>query len=214
MRRGFTLIELMISSVILIIVATAFASAIMGSSTLVSQAYQEAECSIQMRELRDRLLFHLAPSTGDTSWSGLLSATNSTGSYLVQSSTKLNANLALLTRHADGSVVVSGTDVRSQKQTISVSGSGDDRKLKNSYGDQRDRWLSPGGISLLSLPTGVKVFSREDGAGGTDEECYTIRIGYDNGKGFHRYERIVVPVFMRKQTSYGTSGTFSNGGKL
>ena len=60
-RGGFTLVELMVTTVIFTIILAAVSSAYLGSVRLLKVTVATAEMSLGMRDLRDRLLFHAAP---------------------------------------------------------------------------------------------------------------------------------------------------------
>ena len=75
-RRGFTLVELMLTTTIFAVVMAAVSSAFIGGMRLLKATFATAEMSLRARDLRDRLLFHAAPPHNDTIWAGLLSGTN------------------------------------------------------------------------------------------------------------------------------------------
>ena len=76
-RGGFTLVELMITSVISAVILGAVVSSFFGGIRLLKATFATAEMSLRARDLRDRLLFHAAPTHDNTVWAGLLSGTNS-----------------------------------------------------------------------------------------------------------------------------------------
>ena len=61
-RGGFTLVELMITSVISAVILGAVVSSFVGGIRLLKATFATAEMSLRARDLRDRLLFHAAPT--------------------------------------------------------------------------------------------------------------------------------------------------------
>lgn len=74
MRTGFTLIEVMITSTIMVIAMTAVATLFMGIHRLVSHSYCVARASLDLRAEREHLLFHTYHEGGNSYWAGALSA--------------------------------------------------------------------------------------------------------------------------------------------
>ena len=56
-RRGFTLVELMITTFIIVLVMGGLGTFFLGAHRLVKGAYAEAELSMQLRMLREKLRF-------------------------------------------------------------------------------------------------------------------------------------------------------------
>ena len=73
-RSGFTLVELLIASCVGIIVLTAVVSVFITTQRMLKSAMAESELALAMRELRDRLLFSVAPPVNGRTSAGLLSA--------------------------------------------------------------------------------------------------------------------------------------------
>ena len=57
-RAGFTLVELMVASVVAGIVLTALVSSFIGSMRMMANSISSSELAIRTRELREKLLFH------------------------------------------------------------------------------------------------------------------------------------------------------------
>ncbi len=75
MKRGFTLLELLIASAISVLILTGAAVAFASSVRLLRLAMAESELSLASRQLRDRLLFYLEPPSASAHVPGLLSGT-------------------------------------------------------------------------------------------------------------------------------------------
>ena len=61
----------------------------LGAHRLVQGAYAESELSIQLRLLREKLLFHVAPPHNGKVWAGILSGSSIGNSPVVESSFKV-----------------------------------------------------------------------------------------------------------------------------
>ena len=86
---GFTLLEMMTSLAILFVVIGGLATFFLGAHRLAKGAYAEAELSVQLRALREKLLFHVAPPHGGNVWAGLLSGSSINGGQVVENSYKV-----------------------------------------------------------------------------------------------------------------------------
>lgn len=58
MRKGFTLVEMMFAVTIFLLVTASLGAASIGIQRLVRRAYAEAELSVRMRLMREKILFH------------------------------------------------------------------------------------------------------------------------------------------------------------
>ena len=72
-RKGFTLLEVMIASAIMVIVMAAVAVFFTGIHRLVANAFCVAQASLDMRVEREHLLFHAYHEGGNAYWAGALS---------------------------------------------------------------------------------------------------------------------------------------------
>ena len=72
-RRGFTLIEMMLATVVTAVLSVSLATLFVGIRRLVRQAYDDASLSLALRAERERALFN-AVAEGSVHWGGLLSA--------------------------------------------------------------------------------------------------------------------------------------------
>ncbi len=82
-RSGFTLLELMIVSAIMVLVLGGMATLLIGSHRMMKEAYATAELSLQLRMLREKLLFRVDAPGDSTLVPGVLSGTN--GATIVKS---------------------------------------------------------------------------------------------------------------------------------
>ena len=197
-RGGFTLVELMVTTVIFTIILAAVSSAYLGSVRLLKVTVATAEMSLGMRDLRDRLLFHAAPPHDDTIWAGLLSGTNHVD-VLEGNATRILMRCVAMKNN-------SGT-MGSQTIRLGFNDYGTE-KCSFSSDDSYDahwtrRWLHPGKLNLLadSGSTAPLVWARK--ADGTEDHSrFYIRLkGRTEAAGIpvEHGERIVVPEFGRQQ---------------
>ena len=72
-RKGFTLLEVMIASSIMLIAMAAVATFFLGIQRLVANAFCVAQASLDLRAEREHLLFHTYHEGGNAYWAGALS---------------------------------------------------------------------------------------------------------------------------------------------
>ena len=75
-RRGFTLSEVMVALFVSGIVLTAVMSSFLSARRMMAEVMAESETALAARELREKLLFHAAPTIGGVHYAGMLSGTN------------------------------------------------------------------------------------------------------------------------------------------
>lgn len=73
-RRGFTLIEMMLATVVTAVLSVSLATLFVGIRRLVRQAYDDASLSLALRAEREWALFNAVAEGGSVHWGGLLSA--------------------------------------------------------------------------------------------------------------------------------------------
>ena len=197
-RCGFTLGELMLAVMIVVIVLAALGSSFVGGVRLLKATLATTEMSLQARALRDRLLFHAAPQHDGTIWAGLLSGTNGTD--------VLEGNATKILMHCPA---LKDTNGSTANQTIQVIFKDYGTKKCSFFSEDRyderwkHRWLNPGGIDLMadSGATAPLVWARKaDNA--EDHSRFYIRLtGRMDiaGLPIRHDERIVVPLFGRQQ---------------
>ena len=197
-KRGFTLVELMLTVTISAVLMVAVSSAFIGGIRLLKSTFATAEMSIRARDLRDRLLFHAAPPHNDTIWAGLLSGTNN-NDVLEGNATKILMHCAAL----------KFTDDTPVNQTIQLlfkdSGTSKCSFFSEDRYDERwpHRWLNPGGLHLLadSQNTPPLTWARKDDNTEDHKRFYIHLTGRTSVAGLpvEHNERIVVPVFGKQQ---------------
>lgn len=200
-RAGFTVVELAIASSIVALVIGSLCSTIMGVQKLVSRSYTEAELSIRMRALREKILFHAAPPHDGKVFAGVLSGMTTSRSALpIEGGIKINV-LAGSMKLSDGS---------SQDQNIQLvlenSSQGSSRKYFKNDGEtgfQRLHWLrlenaGDGRTATANLGYLGENALVDDLLGTARRNLYFINLSAKLGD-IERRERVVVPVFATEQ---------------
>lgn len=200
-KSGFSLVELMVTSAISTVILGAVASSFVGGIRLLKITFATAEMSVQVRELRDRLLFHAAPSYGGTVYAGLLSGTNVLGgvSGLRMDCTVLNG---------------SGGDTKSQKIDLTFKDWGEETCSIVNNRCSNGNWLRPGNMGLFAESSSTAPITWAHGGVYTntvsavtnniDSRFYVHITGRMNVSGLPvvHNERIVVPVFGHVQSTH------------
>ena len=104
----------------------------LGAHRLVQGAYAESELSIQLRFLREKLLFHVAPPHGGAIWAGLLSGSSIGNSPVVESSFKVRMA-------ANGIVLSSGVPCSQTIELIPDTRTGSDGSTARWFKNDGDR---------------------------------------------------------------------------
>ena len=196
---GFTLIEMMMATSITVLVMGGLCAFFLGAHRLVQRAYAESELSIQLRFLREKLLFHVAPHHNGKIWAGLLSGSAIGNSSVVESSFKVRMA-------ANGIELSSGAPCSQTIELIPDTGTGSDgttaRWFKNDGDRVDEQWQRP---YLRPVPSYLPD------AWLTDSEVTARNIFffffYIAMNGYRRSERLVIPVFGKVQEP-GTGGVF------
>lgn len=176
MRRGFTLVETMVASSIGVIVLFSVASSFMAAQRMLHTAMAEAELSLAMREMRDKLLFKVSPDISGNHYGGLLSGTSLNegeargGNAVEMSGSTVGATLG---GTADSSLRLLVWAVGGRKMFIN-------ERTPNK--DAYVRWLWPGSMSLVKR--NPSVLSDEDNVSMSDVLCYAAR--NSNGSNVYR----------------------------
>ena len=198
-RGGFTLMEMMVATFITVLVMGGVCSFVLGAHRLVLGAYAEAELSIQLRFLREKLLFHVAPPHDGKIWAGLLSGSSIGNSSVVENSFKVRMA-------ANGIDLLSGAPCSQTIELIPNTGTGSDgstvRWFKNDGDRVDDQWRRP---YLRPVPGYLPD------AWLTDSEVTALNIFFVTldieMNGYRRSERLTIPVFGKVQEP-GTGGVF------
>ena len=142
MRRGFTMVETMVTAAIGVVVLLSVGSSFMAAQRMLHTAMAESELSLAMREMRDKLLFKASPDVSGNHYGGLLSGTDlNEGDVRGYGSVEMNG-------HAVGSTL--GTTADSSLRLL-VWTVGSDKMLINERTPNKDayvRWLWPGSLAL------------------------------------------------------------------
>ena len=201
MRRGFTLLEMMTAVTVFSIVIVSVLSLFIGVERLVRTAYAEAELSVRMRELREKILFHASPMTGGKKHAGVLSG-------MPKSALAIEGGFKIYLRApafnlSDGAI--SYQDIQLVRETAGGSGRGwfKNDSIQDPY---RSRWFRLDEIGPLgqteahlgylgdnAIDDDLLSTSRAD-----DRGIFFIDLGAEVGGVTHR-ERIAVPVFGTEQ---------------
>lgn len=203
MRKGFTLLELMTAGAIFTLVIAGVGSALIGIVNLSRTAMYEAELSVRMRELRDKLLFRAAPMRGRVVYSGLLSGAAPSGSGYGLGGGKI-------TVAAGGFDTLTGGAVDQRVELVRHSG--EDWFLNDGESPRHEKWLHPGGIRVL--PESGVIEDKSNYSGGASFNCYAINLESRidvtaSSRSVVRRERIVVPVFGAEQ-KLSSKGVFND----
>ena len=189
----------MMATFITVLVMGGLCAFFLGAHRLVQGAYAESELSIQLRFLREKLLFHVAPPHGGAIWAGLLSGSSIGNSPVVESSFKVRMA-------ANGIVQSSGVPCSQTIELIPDTGTGPDggtaRWFKNDGDRVDDQWQRP---YLRPVPG----YLPDDWL--TDSEVTARNIFFVTldiaMNGYRRSERLTIPVFGKVQEP-GTGGVF------
>lgn len=187
---GFTLVELMVSTVIMALVLGGLGTFFICAHRLVKGAYAEAELSMQLRMLREKLLFHVAPPHNGKVWAGLLSGSGIGNSSVVENSYKVRMS-------AKGINLTDGTACNQTIELIphtqAVWGGALDRWFGNDGDRVDDQWQRP---YLRPIPG----YLGENWLDDTVLARHLFFITLDaTMNGYSRSERLAVPVFGRQQ---------------
>ena len=203
-RCGFTLVELMLAMTVFVIIAAALASSFLGGIRLLKATFATAEMSLQARELRDRLLFHVTPPHDGMVWTGLLAGTNRV------SATNPQNREDVLNVHANPPVIqmggtamkIDGQTVETVNQTMEVTFQDYGKEERRFFNKDRidERWLNPGGMNLMAEASDAApvLFWAKNKDNAEDRTRFYIRLAGRMdvaGLPIRHDERIVVPVF-------------------
>lgn len=211
--RGFTLVELMITVVVAAIVMTAVASSFIGGIRMLGQVYVESELSVRTRELREKLLFHAAPSHDGVVYAGLLSGTNA--NQVIEGNCEKILMYATVLRTGATNGQVTAANMANQRTELVFRDS--NSKRCSFFNEERYdqnaafRWLRPGNLDFFAGRPSTGSSAGIITLDGQDPGRFYINVtarktvaGFTVGHN----ERIVVPVFGKVQKSEvnGTGG--------
>ena len=115
MKKAFTLVEVMVATMVMGIVMTAVITSFLVLQRMFKTAMVEMELSLASRQLREKLLFRAAPVIDNVTYAGILSGTNA--SSIVEGGATPNIQMSC------AGVGTSLADLRPQDMRILMSGS-------------------------------------------------------------------------------------------
>lgn len=203
-RSGFTLVELMTATVVSTLVIVSVFSAFIGGQRLLRMTMARTEMSLRTRELRDKLLFHAAPTHDNTVWAGILSGTKQ-----LDKSSVVEGNgykILMKTDALQGERSFSG-ETANQQMEIRL----ENQNAKNCWLFSEDRyderwdfrWLHPGNLNLFAANNAQSAPVIDGSRLATDNLLFIHVTGRMDAAGsvVEHNERIVVPLFGAKQRS-------------
>jgi prepilin-type N-terminal cleavage/methylation domain-containing protein len=206
MRRGFTLSETMVAMLVAGIVLAAIMSTFISAQVMMANTMAESEMALAARNIREKLLFHVAPTIDGVHYSGMLSGTNS--GWVVET----GSGYVLMQMPAFGNSL---SDIRSQSMRLVLGQSGSDSYFVNEHIPNKDNylgWLWPGRIPLVE--SSMLDIVSYDTLGAGAEGVYRVHIGVDlAAKGprnvpVYRRERVSVPLMGRRQPMMDSAGRY------
>lgn len=197
-RRGFTLVELMVTSAISAVILGAVVSSFVGGIRLLKATFATAEMSLRSRDLRDRLLFHAEQPHNDTAYGGLLASTN-----LVDRVTGKDKPVLDL---SENKIQLGGVGLSGNNENLSAKAELFELRIQGNgfayYNASLDkRWLNPGGLNLFADSRNTPPLTWAQTFDGEKSRFYIHLTGRldVSGLSVEHNERIVVPVFGKKQ---------------
>ena len=143
MRMGFTIVETMIALAIGAVVLVSVGSPFLAVHRMLHATMAEAEMSLAMREMRDKILFKASPDISGRHYAGLLSCTS------LNEGEARGFNSVEMGGHTVGSAL-SDTNAASARLLVWTI---DGRKMlineRTPNKDAHARWLWPGVMSLV-----------------------------------------------------------------
>lgn len=210
MKRGLTLVELIICVGAMTIVIAAVGSSFITAQRIMKTAMAESELSLAARQIREKLLFCMTPPINGVHYAGLLSGTNS--GQVVESS-----GIAVLRTSAIGNSLA---DLRDQSMRLLVWNEQvvdeDGKRVTRYYlinehtpnKDKYKKWLWPTAVSLADT-TQNQMISYERNTSYADQYkgVYRVYLGINlksntknlDGSPILRRERVTLPVFGKIQ---------------
>lgn len=210
MKRGMTIIELVLAGGIAVVALSAVMSSFITAQRMMKTAMAESELSLAARQIREKLLFCMTPPINGTHYAGLLSGTNS--GQVVESS-----GIAVLKTSAIGNSLA---DLRDQSIRLMVW----NEQCWDDYGkrvtryylindhtpnkDKYRKWLWPVAVSLADT-TQNQMISYERNTSYADQYkgVYRVYLGINlqsnvrnlDGSPILRRERVTLPIFGKIQ---------------
>ena len=194
MKKAFTLVELMIATLVGAVALTAVASSFMTSVRMLATAMAESELSLSARAIRERLLFRAAPPSGGAFYAGILSGSGEPSPVEGGSSPNIQMSCRALGENFG--------DIRDQSMRIMLRKEDSASYLFNERmadSENHKGWLNPGGFSLKNNSIGEMVDYASSSASQSD--IYMIYVDFALSYGQRhaggeivRRERVAAPV--------------------
>lgn len=208
-RRGFTLVEMMVSVAVLGIVLTAVGSSFITTQRMLKDAMGLCELSLAAREIREKILFSASPSGDGVRYAGLLSASayGSSGAPVSDGGNSITMEACTM-----GTTLAGRSTSPSQIEIeLETASDGTRRYLYNNKITSEGagaRWLRPLGTSIMSdNMSDILTFDTPTAVGSSSygSSQNAVRLNLDivltsdaknpDGTPMVRRERVVVPIF-------------------
>ena len=142
-RRGYTLVEVMVAAAVGTIVLGSVLSSFMAAQNMLHTAMAESELSLAMRELREKLLFKASPDISGNHYAGLLSCSG------LNEGDVRNMNSVEMSGHTVGNTLANESASSIRLLVWQVGGT---KMLINERTPNKDahvKWLWPGSLALV-----------------------------------------------------------------
>ena len=137
-KSGFTLVEMLTATVIFSLVIGGIGTFMIGAYRMTKGAFAMATLSVQQREIRERMLFRVAPVHEGVAWPGMISGANDNLS-VIGSGEKILMSAAGVNLETGAAVQPVGSNIQIARQT-SVRGGYFVNEGDETMGE---RWLRP-----------------------------------------------------------------------
>ena len=183
----------MVTTFIVAIVFGGLCTFIVGTHRLVKGAYAESELSLQLRMLREKLLFHVAPPHGGNVWAGLLSGSSINNAAVVENSYKVRMSAKGISL-TDGTACAQTIELIPRTETVLDGTSSTINRWFGNDGDRYDdQWRRP---YLRPVSSYLQSGWLEDSVINRNLFFITLNVTMN---GYSRSERMAVPVFGKQQ---------------
>ena len=208
-RRGYTLVEVMVSAAIGTLVLGSVLSSFIATQNMLHTAMAESELSLAMREMRDKLLFKASPDISGNHYAGLLSCTGlNEGDVRSMNSVEMSGHTVgtTLANESTSSIRLLVWQVGTTKMLIN-------ERTPNK--DAHVRWLWPGSLALADC-TSMSDLLGYDSRNANGSNIYRLHfdIGIEanvhrrDGTRIVRRERVSVPVLGKIQPMKDSSDRY------
>lgn len=196
MKRGYTVLELMIAASISGVLLAGLATTFAASGRMMALTFRDGELAVAARQTRDRLLFALAPPVAGVAQAGLLSGTNAAPS-VVEGGASPNILLHVPTRgpaFGDSGAHAVRLILDGAPQAPALA----DERAANRAASRS--WLNPNGFPLAQRTMAEVVTPVADASGRTTSLVIDLTLtATAPGIFAERAERVRVPLLGRVQ---------------